>query len=244
MSAPPPRLLEIRGLGWSAGRREVLRGLDLDLEAGARLTVAGRSGAGKTSLLRLVAGLEVPRAGEIRLAGVPASRSGRVLLAPWRRGVQMVFQDLGLWPGRTVLANVRDALRAAGRGRREATARAREVLERLGLGACLRRRPATLSGGEARRLALARALALEPRLLLLDEPFASLDPLARAEGLTFLEEVLARTRAAVLLVTHEPEEARALGGGVAVLRDGRLDPPRPAEELCADAETFRRALAG
>ncbi len=242
MTAPP--LLEIRGLAWSAGGQPVLRELELHLEEGARLTVAGRSGAGKTSLLRLVAGLERPAAGEILLAGRRASAPGRVLLAPWRRGVQMVFQDLGLWPGRSVLANVRDALRAAGRSRREATARAREVLERLGLGALLERRPATLSGGEARRLALARALALEPRLLLLDEPFASLDPLARTEGLGFLEEILARTQAGVLLVTHEPEEARALGGELAVLRDGRLDPPRPCQELCADPETFRRALAG
>ncbi|HEX9792790.1 MAG TPA: ATP-binding cassette domain-containing protein [Planctomycetota bacterium] len=235
-------ILEIRGLARRYGTRQVLAGVDLALPAGARLTVAGRSGVGKSTLLRLVAGLESPDAGEIRLAGRLASRAGATVLPPWCRGVQMVFQDLALWPTRSVQRHLVDPLRAHGVPRAAAAARATAMLARLGLAALVDRRPGRLSGGEARRLAFARALVLEPQLLLLDEPFASLDPVARAAGFELLEEVLAATKAAVVMVTHDPAEARALGGGVAVLRDGAISAIQPCGELCANENSFRTAL--
>ncbi|TAH38669.1 MAG: ATP-binding cassette domain-containing protein [Planctomycetota bacterium] len=242
MSAAP--LLELFEVSKRFGARAILDGVSLRLPAGARLTVAGVSGCGKTTLLRLIAGLDAPDGGQVLLGGAPASRGRRVLLPPWRRGVQMVFQDLALWPTRSVLQNVADALRAQGRSRPESDARAAAALARLGLGGLQRRRPHTLSGGEQRRLAFARALSLEPRVLLLDEPFASLDPVARGEGLAFLDEVLAATAAAVILVTHEPAEARALRGDLAVLRDGKLLPPRPCSDTCASDAAFAAALLG
>ncbi|RMH02524.1 MAG: ATP-binding cassette domain-containing protein [Planctomycetota bacterium] len=235
--------LSVTGLARSFGRSQVLVEAGFDLERGGRLTIAGRSGSGKTTLLRILAGLERADRGVVRFDGVAASDGRRILLPPWRRPVQMVFQDLGLWPNRSVRRHLLDPLAAQGVPRAEARSRTRALLARLGLAPLARRRPGRLSGGEARRLAFARALAPEPELLLLDEPFASLDPVARAEGLALLDEVLAATRAAVVLVTHDPAEARALGGEVAVLRRGRLAPPRPAVEVCADDETFRRELA-
>jgi len=238
-----PPLLELRGLGRRFGARDVLADAALTLEAGRRLTVAGVSGSGKTTLLRLIAGLDAPDAGEILLEGETASRRKRIVLPPWKRGVQMVFQNGALWPTRTVLAHLLDVLRAQGR-RGDLAGQARAVLERLGLGALTARKPATLSGGERRRLALGRALVLQPRLLLLDEPFASLDPVARESGLAFLEDVLTESRAAVILVTHEPSEARSLGGEVVFLVEGRLSAPRTCEEACASDTIFRRALAG
>lgn len=234
--------LELKGIGHAFGERPVLRGVDLALTAGARLTVAGRSGGGKTTLLRIVAGLTAPEQGEVLLEGRPASGPGRVLLPPWQRGVQLVFQNLGLWPTRTVLHNLSDALRAAGASRADARDRAAAALERVDLREHAARKPGSLSGGEARRLAFARALVLEPRVLLLDEPFSSLDPVAREQGFAFLEETLAETEAAVVLVTHDPGEARALGGHVAVLKHGELGQPQPAEVLCASEAEFRRAL--
>ncbi len=240
MSAP---LLELRGVQRGFGPRKVLEEADLALEAGARLTVAGVSGSGKTTLLRLIAGLDAPGQGEIFLEGEPASRKGRILLPPWKRGVQMVFQNGALWPTRTVRAHLVDVQRAQGwHGDLQGNARA--VLERLGLADLAARRPATLSGGERRRLALGRALVLQPKLLLLDEPFASLDPVAREAGLAFLKEVLAESRAAVILVTHEPSEARSLGGQVIFLVKGRLSSPQTCEQACASDAIFRTGLAG
>jgi len=236
--------LEIHDLCLAYGKQRVLDGVSLHLEAGRRMTVAGCSGSGKTTLLRAIAGLETPERGSIRIDGVTASEGSRQLLPPWKRGLQMVFQDLGLWPTRSVRAHLEDPLRAGGMERLAARARAEEVLERLGLAPLAGRRPGRLSGGEARRLAFARALVLRPRLLLLDEPFASLDPVARADGLALLEEVLAVTEAAVLLVTHAPEEALALGGEIAILRAGRASEARPASELCSTSEVFRQALEG
>jgi ABC-type sulfate/molybdate transport systems ATPase subunit len=235
-------VLSATGLGKRFGAREVLREVGLDLSAGERLTVAGRSGEGKSTLLRILAGLETADAGRVHLGGRLASDGRRHLLPPWERGVQLVFQDLGLWPTRSVRRHLLDPLRAQGMARADAARRADTLLERLGLGPLARRRPGRLSGGEARRLAFARALALEPRLLLLDEPFASLDPVARAEGFALLEEVLSATDAAVVLVSHDPAEARALGGKVAFLAGGRLGAPQPADLACADEDAFRRHL--
>lgn len=203
-------LLTLDGLGFRRGDRVLFRALDFRLEAGARATLVGPSGVGKTTLLRLVAGLEAPSEGRILLGGEEASCAGKVVLPPWRRGIQLVFQDLGLWPTRSVLANVVDTRKAAGLP--DATGRSRELLAALGLDGLHKRRPASLSGGEARRLAFARALAAEPKLLLLDEPFAHLDAASRDAGFALLEQVLADRDTAVLMVTHRDEEAARLGG--------------------------------
>jgi ABC-type Fe3+/spermidine/putrescine transport system ATPase subunit len=213
-------VLAVEGLRLSRGGRTLFDGLELALRRGERLSLCGPSGCGKTTLLRTIAGLERPDAGRIWCRGLLATDGARLTLPPWRRGLQMVFQDLGLWPMRSVRQNVLDAARAAGRS--DAAAAADAHLARLGLTALAARKPGSLSGGEARRLALARALVALPHALLLDEPFASLDPDARREGFALLDEVLARTDAAVLLVTHDPSEAERLGGRRLALRDGRL----------------------
>jgi iron(III) transport system ATP-binding protein len=202
------------------GTRQLLDGASLALAPRARAALSGPSGCGKTTLLRILAGLERPDTGRVTCHGAPATVGSRLLLPPWKRGVQMVFQDLGLWPARSVLQNVEDVARAAGRG--DARAASVALLERLGIGALADRKPGTLSGGEARRLALARALVARPAVLLLDEPFASLDPDARRAGFALLEEVLRETAAAVLLVTHDPWEAERLGGAHWFLRDGKI----------------------
>lgn len=213
-----PALLDVRSLHKSFDGTPVLRGLDLQLEAGARLSIQGSSGCGKSTLLRLIAGLETPDQGSIHLKGQVASEAGKVLLPPWQRGVQMVFQDLGLWPTRRVLQHVVDVRKAA--GLTDPVGVGTRILEQLGLGKHLKRRPGHLSGGEARRLAFARVMALEPQLLLLDEAFSSLDASNRVQGFEMLEQVLAETGAAVILVTHDPTEAERLGGLSCRLEEG------------------------
>jgi iron(III) transport system ATP-binding protein len=217
MSAP---LLEVQGLTKSFADRVILKDCSFELAAQERLSIQGPSGCGKSTLLRMLAGLEAADSGIIRLAGTTATEGKRTLMSPWQRGIQMVFQDLGLWPTRSVLRHVVDVRKAAdlpdpaGVGKR--------ILEDLGLGAQLKARPGTLSGGEARRLAFARVMALEPRLLLLDEAFSSLDPDSRDQGFSVLEQVLAATGAGVILVTHDPSEAERLGGRACRLLDGGL----------------------
>ena len=213
-------LLAIANLTKTFDVRKVLDQVSLTAEAGQRISIQGPSGTGKTTLLRIIAGLDCADSGTVTLGGTIATDGKRTLLPPWQRGVQMVFQDLGLWPTRTVLQNVMDARKAAGLP--EVQKMSEEVLHALGLGALLKRLPAKLSGGEARRLAFARALAMEPKLLLLDEPFSSLDPEARHAGFALLEDVLEQSSAAVILVTHDAEEAARLGGSQMRLIDGGL----------------------
>ena len=217
MSSP---LLSVQGLARSFSGKPILHDLSLQLETGERLSIQGPSGCGKSTLLRLLSGLDCADSGTIHVSGDLATDGKRIVMQPWQRGIQMVFQDLGLWPTRTVLQHVTDVRKAAklpdpsGTGQR--------VLQQLGLGDLLKRRPGNLSGGEARRLAFARVMALEPQLILLDEAFSSLDPDNREQGFLVLEQVLADTGAAVILVTHDPAEAERLGGRCGRLSDGGL----------------------
>jgi iron(III) transport system ATP-binding protein len=208
--------LRIIGLSRTFGTTTVLAGVDLALERGDRLAVVGASGSGKTTLLRLIAGLDVPTAGEVVLDGRPASRGGRLLLPPQRRGVAMVFQGLALFPHLRALDQV--AFAAKGRGGR---ARAAELLDRIGLGHRAAAPLDQLSGGERQRVALARALAQEPSLILMDEPFASLDDDRRAEMRGLLRSLLDGSDATLVLVTHSRDDALDLARQVLVLDRGR-----------------------
>jgi ABC-type sulfate/molybdate transport systems ATPase subunit len=212
-----------------------------DLRAALSLsneTVAliGRSGAGKTSLLRAVAGLERPKAGRISLDDeVWFDARRHTHLRPERRRVGYVPQDYGLFPHLTVAGNVRFA------GRRARP----DLLERLGIGHLARARPGQLSGGERQRVALARALAREPRVLLLDEPFAALDAITRGEVRDELADQLAKLSLPALLVTHAFEDASALAARIGVLESGVLvQLAEPAVLLRNPATATVAALTG
>jgi molybdate transport system ATP-binding protein len=183
----------------------------------------GESGAGKTTILECIAGLSSPDGGEIRLEDrIVFSSSGKINLPPRERRVGYVFQDYALFPHLSAEENVALALP------RERKRRAGEYLERFGLSPLAKRRPGRLSGGERQRLALARALAIEPRLLLLDEPFSALDRATREE--TYREFLALRDELgmSVLLVTHSRAEAELLGHRVLELRDGLVSEPGSA----------------
>ncbi len=212
--------------------RDALTGLDVVVPAGACLAVLGRSGSGKTTALRLVAGLEPADGGAVVLGG--ADLAG---VPPERRGMAVLSQRPLLFPHLDVGDNVAFADVVAGRPRREARARAREQLARVGLTGLERRRPSALSGGQAQRVALARALTSAPRVLLLDEPTTGLDSGTRSEVHDLLRAVRTATGVTTVLVTHDPAEAAALADGpadrVAVLEDGHLLQHAPLAELYA-----------
>jgi iron(III) transport system ATP-binding protein len=197
-------------------RREAfeLGPIDLELPAGRRSVLLGPSGCGKTTLLRLISGLEVPGSGSISLRGSMLEGPG-LRVPPGQRGVGFVFQNMALWPHMRARKQVEFAGRVP---RKEAQA----WLERVGLGGKEKRLPGELSGGEAGRLALARALAQGPDLLLLDEPLRSVDPHLREDLQHTIRELCDELQLTTIIVTHDREEALALGEHLVLMRDGKI----------------------
>ncbi|MEO6791145.1 MAG: ABC transporter ATP-binding protein [Ornithinibacter sp.] len=208
--------LSIVGLEVALGAHRVLRGVDLEVPSGQVTAVLGPSGCGKTTLLRAVAGFVEPAAGEIRIGDTVVSGAGRSL-PPERRGVALVPQEGALFPHLSVGENVAFGL---SRARRRHSPRVAEVLELVGLAGMQDRRPAELSGGQQQRVAVARALAPDPSLVLLDEPFSALDASLRESVRAHVREALERSRATALIVTHDQDEALSVADTVAVLDDG------------------------
>lgn len=213
-----------------AGGRILLRDISLELEAGTTTALLGRSGSGKTTLLRTVNGLVTPTSGEVRVAGKATREYDSVAL---RRGIGYVIQETGLFPHMTVERNAGMALELAGRSKREIAARVREVLGLAGLEyeEFRERYPWQLSGGQRQRVGLARALATDPMVLLMDEPFGALDPLTRAEMQTMLKGLLERVGKTVLLVTHDLDEALYLAQRVVFLSEGSVAADLSPEEI-------------
>jgi len=210
------------------GPVEAVREVSLEIDRGELVAVLGPSGCGKTTLLRTIAGFERPDAGRVVVSGEVVAGPDR-FLPPERRRIGMVFQDYALFPHLTVTANVSFGL--ADRPREQREALTRRTLELVGLQHKSNRHPHELSGGERQRVALARALAPEPELVLLDEPFASLDASLRAGLRREVELILRDAEATALLVTHDQEEALSLADRVAVMREGRIVQVGPPEDV-------------
>ncbi|CAN5822022.1 ABC transporter ATP-binding protein [soil metagenome] len=219
-------LLELRGVSARYGGADVLRGIDLEVPEGQLLCVLGPSGGGKTTLLRVIAGLEPASVGTVRLAGQDLSS-----VAPHERGIGLMFQDYALFPHRDVAGNVGFGLRMRGQERAVVDARVAEVLELVGLPGMARRPVAQLSGGEQQRVALARALAPQPRLLMLDEPMGSLDRALRERLPEELRSIFAALGLTVLYVTHDQDEALSVADRVVILDAGTLVADGTPEEL-------------
>jgi ABC-type sulfate/molybdate transport systems ATPase subunit len=222
-------------LEFSLARRSFDVELRLDLEQGT-MAIAGPSGSGKTSLLRVIAGLERPERGCIDINGEVWFDSARGIdRAPEERRVGMVFQDFALFPHMTVLRNLTFG----------GTRRADELLERLRLSHLRDEKPDSLSGGERQRVAIGRALASDPKILLLDEPIASLDPALRDAVRAELRELLIDLDIPALLVTHDFEDAAALARMIGIMVDGRLlQTGTPAELVAAPHDGFVANLTG
>lgn len=202
------------------GNVKAVNMVSLEVPAGSSMVILGPSGSGKTTLLRLIAGLEIPDAGEIYLDGVLASKVGWVL-APHQRQLGFVFQSSSLWPHMTVAQNIMFGLH--GIPQSEAKHRLNELMENMSLTGLERRYPHQISGGEARRVALARTLAPHPRRLLMDEPLTNVDPDLKLKLMAFIKQTVIRTKASLIYVTHDAEEAKEISERVLTLRNGCLE---------------------
>jgi len=226
------------------GGHSVLSEVSFTVTAGMHMAILGPSGCGKSTALRLLAGLEAPSKGQVLLDGKAISGANCVLVPPFIRGIAMVFQDLALWPNLTAMGNVLLGLAGAKLTRREARARAEEALTLCGIASLAHRRPGQLSGGEQQRVALARALAARPRLLVLDEPFSSLDIATKARLLDAIRSLAAQRDLTLVLVSHDPQEAAAICQTAVVLEHGRVQESGSLAELIRDPhsqtlKTFR-----
>jgi NitT/TauT family transport system ATP-binding protein len=233
------------GKTWNAGTaraHEALRGIDLDIAEGEFIALLGPSGCGKSTLLYLVAGLEEATGGEIWSFG------DRVETPSPQRS--LIFQETSLFPWLSVWQNVSFGLSLRGTSVKERREVAQAALQRVGLAEAMDKRPDELSGGMRQRVAVARALAMRPRVLLMDEPFAALDVQTRAKMQDFLLDVWRASAASVLFVTHHIDEAVALADRVVVFtsRPGHIktivpiDLPRPRDLFAPEAEALRMQL--
>ena len=209
--------IDIRGVNLSYGATHVLKDIDLSVRPGEFFAFLGPSGCGKTTLLRLIAGFAQAQTGQVLLDGQDVAG-----LPPWRRDVGMVFQSYALWPHMTVAKNVAFGLEERRLPRREIERKVSEALELVGLSAYADRRPAQLSGGQQQRVAVARTIAIEPKVLLLDEPLSNLDAKMRVSVRRELRSLQQRLGLTTIFVTHDQEEANTICDRIAVMEAGNI----------------------
>ncbi|WP_353513193.1 ABC transporter ATP-binding protein [Thermus sp. LT1-2-5] len=231
--------LGVEALEVRLGENLVLQRVDLTVSPGEVVALLGPSGSGKTTLLRAVAGLVRPTGGRIALGNEVFFDGARgIFLPPERRNLGLVFQSYALWPHRTVYENVAYGLRLRRVPEKEVRERVLSLLDRLGLTGLEGRYPGALSGGQQQRVSLARALAYDPKLLLLDEPLSNLDAKLRDQARVWLRETLKATGKAALFVTHDQAEAMAIADRIALLNEGRIEQVGTPEELYRNPRTL------
>jgi osmoprotectant transport system ATP-binding protein len=232
-------LVELRDVSYRIGDRAVLRNIDLSVEEGETLVLLGRSGSGKTTLLKMVNRLITPTSGEVRFQGKSVVDWDPIQL---RRRIGYVIQEGGLFPHVTVERNVGIVPTLEGWPDSRIRSRTAEMLEALGLPVSVYgpRYPSRLSGGEKQRVGIARALAADPPMLLLDEPFAALDPVTRFQAQRQFLGLRRSFRKTALFVTHDIREALMVGSRIALLKDGCVDVILPAGEFVGAHSTEAR----
>jgi D-methionine transport system ATP-binding protein len=229
--------LEIRKLSKRFGGVPVLEDIDLKINAGEIFGIIGRSGAGKSTLVRCINFLERPDSGEVLFDGQPLSGLTQPQLYQTRQSMGMIFQQFNLLMQRNALDNVCFPLEVAGVKRRAAKARARELLELVGLPEKAGSYPSRLSGGQRQRVAIARAIALNPKVLLCDEATSALDPETTRGVLALLRDINRSFGITIVVITHEMQVVEAICGRVAILDECRVAEEGPVSEVFANPKT-------
>jgi len=232
--------VEFHDIALAFGKTQVLRDIDLVIEPGEFFALLGPSGSGKSTLLRVIAGFAFPQSGQVLLDGQDISR-----VPPWERNIGMVFQNYALWPHMTVSQNVAFGLEERKLPRAEIERRVADALDLVGLRELAARRPSQLSGGQQQRIALARTIAIEPKVLLLDEPLSNLDAKLRVHMRTELLALQRKLGVTTIFVTHDQEEALSIADRVAVLDQGVIQQVgTPTELYDSPANRFIATFVG
>ncbi len=224
-------IVKIENVSKSYNKCSVIKGISIDIEKGERVVFLGPSGCGKTTLLRMIAGFIHPDIGKIIIDNRIVSKDGKCIIGPERRQVGMVFQDLALWPHMSSYKNIEFGLKTKKISKTERKKLIDEVLEKTQMTEFENSYPGELSGGQQQRIAIARALVTRPKILLLDEPFSSLDvdlnKIMRKELLRLQEEF----QATLLYVTHDRDDAFSLATKIVVMEDGRIQKVGTVSEI-------------
>ncbi len=232
-------VIEFREVSYRIDRNQILSSLNLEVIEGETLVLLGRSGSGKTTTLKLVNRLVTPTSGEIRVRGVP---NGELDIIRLRRGIGYVIQDVGLFPHFTVEQNISLVPRIEGWPEVRIRSRVQELLEMVRItGDLASRFPRELSGGQRQRVGVARALAADPGILLMDEPFGALDPLTRDELQREFLSLQQRLHKTVIFVTHDLREALSLGSRIALMEAGKLVTVLSPQEFLTSADPWAAA---
>lgn len=235
----------VRDLQKTFGRQRVLNGITLRVASGETLAVLGRSGGGKSVLLRLLIGLQKPDSGSIQIAGQDIAQIGEKQLNDLRKKMGFLFQQAALYDSLTVEENVAFPLaRNTSMSEEEQKKRARELLREVGMDRDLEKLPSEISGGMQKRVGLARALALDPEILLFDEPTAGLDPITAAEIGDLIIELKKRRQMSAVVVTHDVHGAKAYSERMALLHDGTIKAEGTFDELASSKDEFVSAFFG
>ena len=220
--------VELQDLHKSYAGKPAVRGFSLGIEQGEFVSLLGPSGCGKTTTLRIIAGFEVPDTGSVRVGA-----EDLLAVPPHRRGMGVVFQNYALFPHLTAASNIAFGMRISGRSNAEVNRRVPELLALVGLDDAGSKYPREMSGGQQQRIALARALAIEPRMLLLDEPLSALDAVVRVALRDEIRRIQMSLGVTTLYVTHDQEEALAISDRIVVMREGRIEQVGTAEDIYA-----------
>jgi ABC-type Fe3+/spermidine/putrescine transport system ATPase subunit len=222
-------MIKLENITFAYGEKRVVSGLDMNVETGKITCLLGSSGCGKTTILRLIAGLEIPDDGKIFLENDPVSVEGRLMVPPHKRNTGFIFQDLALWPHFTVFKNVAFGLKE--RKVKNVDEKVEEMLSFFDLTDQVEKYPHQLSGGQKQLVAIARSLVLEPRVLLMDEPLSGLDVKRKRKILEHIAGLKERFNLTIVYVTHDHREAFTIADHIIVMDEGRVEAEGSPEDI-------------
>ncbi len=229
-------MIKLSSISHSYGEKQVLDKLDLHIESNQLVCLLGGSGSGKTTILRLIAGLEIPENGEISIENKIVTRNNQILISPHQRNVGFVFQDLALWPHFTVYKNI--AFGLTERKEENVKDKVFEILDFFDLQEYSQKFPHQLSGGQKQLVAISRSLVLNPKILLLDEPLANLDVKLKRRILEHIKNLKNKFDLTIIYVTHDHREAFAIADNIIVLNQGKIEETGTVEQIKASKNKF------